>query len=103
MRRFFPYGISIKYLKHKNAHGNCDAAITNKAAATVTQHVQSLSQEIGSGDKGLGLFGFDLPSAETGFWWLREEQEEESKPIHGIDLGTCLEKKLENLSAAPDR
>ena len=29
--------------------------------------------------------------------------EEESKPIvHGIDLGTWLQKKLENLSAAPD-
>ena len=31
------------------------------------------------------------------------EQEEESKPIHGIDLGTWLQKKLENLSAAPDK
>ena len=49
------------------------------------------------------MFGFDLPSAETGFWWLGEEQEEESKPIHGIDLGTWLQKKLENLSAAPDK
>ena len=72
-----------------------------KAAAAVT-HVQSLSREISSGNEGLGLFGFDLSSAETGFWWLGEEQEEESKPIHGIDLGTWLQKKLENLSAAPD-
>ena len=87
MRRFFPWGISRKHLKHKNAHGECDAAIA-KAAAVVT-HVQSLSQEVGSGDEGLGLFGFDLSSAETGFWWLREE-EEESKPIHGIDLGTYM-------------
>ena len=87
-------------MKHKNAHGDCDAAIA-KAAADVT-HVQSLSQEVGSGDEGLGLFSFDLSSAETGFWWLGEEQEEGSKPIHGIDLGTWLQKKLENSSAAPD-
>ena len=98
LRRFFPWGISRKHLKHKNAHGDCDAAIA-KAAAVVT-HVQSLSQEAGSGDEGLGLFGFDLSSAETDFWWLREE--EGSKPIHGIDLGTWLQKKLESLSAAPD-
>ena len=50
----------------------------------------------------MGLFGFDLSSAETGFWWLGEEQKEESKPIHGIDLGAWLQKKLEKLSAAPD-
>ena len=48
------------------------------------------------------MFGFYLSSAETGFWWLGEEQEEKSKPIHGIDLGTWLQKKVENLSAAPD-
>ena len=29
-------------------------------------------------------------------------EEEESKPIHDIDLGTWLQKKLENWSAAPD-
>ena len=29
-------------------------------------------------------------------------EEKESKPIHGIDLGTWLQKKLDNLSAAPD-
>ena len=102
MRRFFSLGDKqkVKHLKHKNIHGNCDAAIA-KAAAAVT-HVQSLSQEVGSGDEGLGLFGFDLSSAETGFWWLAEEQEEVSKPIHDIDLGTWLQKKLENLCAAPD-
>ena len=33
----------------------------------------------------------------------RGAEEEESKPIHGIDLGTWLQKKLENLSAAPGR
>ena len=42
---------------HKNAHsmygGDCDAAIA-KAAAAVT-HVQSQSQEVGSGDEGLGF------------------------------------------------
>ena len=82
------------------SHGDCDAVIA-KAAAAVT-HVQSLSQEVGSGNEGLGLFGFDLSSEKTGFWWLGEEQEQESKPIHGIDLGTWLQKKLEKLSAAPD-
>ena len=40
--------------------------------------------------------------AEMGFWCLGEKQQEESKPIHGIDLGTWLQKKLEDLSAAPD-
>ena len=29
-------------------------------------------------------------------------EQQESKPLHGIDLGTWLPKKLENLSAAPD-
>ncbi|CAM9625288.1 unnamed protein product, partial [Ascophyllum nodosum] len=55
----------------KNAHGDCDTVIA-KAAAAVT-HVQSLSQEVGSGDEGLGLFGFHLSSAETDFRWLGEE------------------------------
>ena len=45
--------------------GDCNAA-TAKAAADVTR-VQSQSQETGSGDEGLGLFGFDLSSAETDF------------------------------------
>ena len=40
--------------------GDCNAAIV-KAAATVT-HVQSQSQEVGSGDEGLGLLCFDLSS-----------------------------------------
>ena len=52
--------------------GDCDAAIA-EAAAAVT-HVQSQSQEVGSGDEGLGLLGFDLSSsAETDFWWLENE------------------------------
>ena len=72
--------------EYKNAHGDCDAAIA-KAAAVVT-HVQSVCQEVGSGDERLELFCFDLSSAETGFRWLGEQQEEESKPIQGIDLGT---------------
>ena len=62
-------GDSRKHLKHKNAHGDCDAAIA-KAAAVVT-HVQSLSQEAGSGDEELGLFGFDLLSAKTFGGWER--------------------------------
>ena len=32
----------------------------------------------------------------------RGAKQEESKLIHGIDLGTWLQKKLEDLSAAPD-
>ena len=51
---------------------DCDAAIA-EAAAAVT-HVQSRSQEVGSGDEGLGLLCFDLSSAETDFWWLENEQ-----------------------------
>ena len=51
--------------------GGCDAAIA-KASAAVT-HVQSQSQEVGSGDEGLGVFiCFDLSSAETNFWGLGE-------------------------------
>ena len=42
--------------------GDCDVAIA-KAAAAVT-HVQSQSQEVGSGDEGLGLFSFDLSSQQ---------------------------------------
>ena len=65
------------YLKYnKNAHsmycGECDAAIA-KAAAAVTR-VQSQSQEVGSGDKVLGLLCFDLSSAETDVWWAEDEQ-----------------------------
>ena len=52
--------------------GECDAAIA-KAAAAVTR-AQSQSQEVGSGDKGLGLLCFDLSSAETDFWWPEDEQ-----------------------------
>ena len=52
--------------------GDCDAAIA-EAAAAVT-HVQSQSQEVGSGDEGLGLLCFDLSSAEMDFWWLEDEQ-----------------------------
>ena len=32
----------------------------------------------------------------------RGAEQQESKPIHGIDLRTWLPKKLENSSAAPD-
>ena len=53
--------------------GDCDAAIA-EAAAAVT-HVQSQSQEVGSGDEGLGcLLCYDLSSAETDFSWLEDEQ-----------------------------
>ena len=56
------FGDKQKTLVTQNAHGDYDATIA-KAAAAVT-HVQSLSQEVGSGDEGLGLFGFDLSSGE---------------------------------------
>ena len=69
-----------KIVKHSQKHtqrimygGDYGAAI-GKAAAAVT-HVHSQSEEVGSGDEGLGLFFcFDLPSAETDFWWLEDEQ-----------------------------
>ena len=70
--------LSSEIVKHsnKNTHsmccGDCDAAIA-EAAAAVT-NVQSQSQEVGSGDEGLGLLCFDLSSAETNFWWLENEQ-----------------------------
>ena len=62
---------------NRNTHsmygGDCDEAIA-KAAAAMT-HVQSQSQEVGSGDEGLGLLCFDLSSAKkTDFWWLEDEQ-----------------------------
>ena len=52
--------------------GDCDAAIA-EAAAAVT-HVQSQSQEVGSGDEGLDLLCLGLSSAEMDFWWLENEQ-----------------------------
>ena len=57
---------------HSMCCGDCDAAIA-KAAAAVT-HVQSQSQEVGSGDEGLGLLCLYLSSAETDFRWLENEQ-----------------------------
>ena len=51
--------------------GGCDAAIA-KASAAVT-NVQSPSQDVGFGDKGLGLLCFDLSSTETDFWGLEDE------------------------------
>ena len=45
--------------------GDCDAAIA-KAAAAVS-YEQSQSQEVSSGDEGLGLLCFGLSSAETDF------------------------------------
>ena len=60
-------------------------------------HVQSPSRDVSSGDEGLGLFGFDLSSAETGFWWLEEEQEEKSKYMASISA-----EEAGDLSVAPD-
>ena len=63
-------------LYNKNTHsmygGDCDAALAKATAAVI--HAQSQSQEVGSGDEGLGLLCFDLSSAETDFWWQEEKQ-----------------------------
>ena len=60
----------VKHSWHENTHsmccGDCDEAIA-EAAAAVT-HVQSQSQEVGSGDEGLRVLCFYLSSAETDFW-----------------------------------
>ena len=90
--------------------GDCDAAIATAAAAVA--HVQNLSQEVGFADEGLGLFGFDLSSAETDFWWLEEEEVEKKKPKLPRRAYTRPEYmvstwgqwllKLEDLSAAND-
>ena len=53
--------------------GDCDAAIAE--VATAVTHVQSQSQEVGSGDERLGLLCFELSSAEMDFWWLDDEQQ----------------------------
>ena len=75
-------GDKHKHLNHKKAHGDCDAAIATAAAAVT--HVQSLSQEDGSGDEGLDLFGFDLSSAETGFGgWERNRRRDRKQYMLG--------------------
>ena len=56
---------------HSMCGGDCDAPIPKAAAAVI--HVQSQSQEVGSGDEGLDLLCFDLLSAETDFWWLEDD------------------------------
>ena len=59
--------------------GDCDAAIAK--AFTAVTHVQSPSQEVGSGDKGLSVLCFDLSSAETDFWGLEDKLKETSPPL----------------------
>ena len=81
------------YLKYdKNAHSmygcECHAAIA-KPAAAVTR-VQSPSQEVGSGDNGLGLLCFDLSSAETDFWWPEDKCKTPlNKNTHGMYGAAC--------------
>ena len=91
-------------------------AIAAAAAALTSCTEQSLTQEVGSGDEGLGLFRFDLSSAETGPWWLEgeEEQEKEEKekpkqtrrayprPDYMPSTWRQWLQKLQELSAAPD-
>ena len=45
--------------------GDCDAAITKAAAAATRMQIQS--QEVGSGDGVLGLFGFDCHQQKRNF------------------------------------
>ena len=65
--------------------GDCDAAIA-KAAAAVT-HVQSQSQEVGSGDEGLGLLCFDVSSFQQkrtfGGW--RTSSRDFASSLHGAE------------------
>ena len=86
--------------------GDCDASIS--AAAAAVTHVQSPNQEVGSGNEALGLFGFDLSSAETDPWWLEEEQEKEKpkqtrraypRPEY---MTSTWGQRLQKLSAAQD-
>ena len=57
---------------------DCDAAIIS--AVAIVTHVHSLSQEVGSGDEGLYLYGFYLSSsAETDPAWSLEEEEQERR------------------------
>ena len=44
--------------------GDCDAAIAKPAAAVT--HVQSQSEDVASGDEGLGLFGFSFVISRNG-------------------------------------
>ena len=71
-------------LYNKNAHsmyGNdCDVAIAEAAAVI---HVQSQSQEVGSGDEGLGLLCFDLSSAETYFGGWRTSSRDFASSLLG--------------------
>ena len=89
--------------------GDYDAAIA--AASAAVSHIQSLTQEVGFEDEGLGLFDFEVSSAEADFLWLGTEQEEEQKPkvprraytrpeYMASTWGQWLQ-KLEDLSAAP--
>ena len=63
--------------------GDCDAAIA-EAAAAVTQ-VRSQSQEVGSGDEGLGLLCFELSSAERTFGGWRTSSRDFASSL----LGNC--------------
>ena len=113
MGRFCPPKI-VNTPNTNNAHsmddGGCDATIAEAAAAVA--HVQNLSQEVGFTDAELSLFGFDVTSAETEFWWLEEEEVEEKRPKLQRRAYTRPEYmastwgrwllKLEDLSAAND-
>ena len=90
--------------------GGCDATIA--AATAAVAHAQNLSQEVAFADAGLSLFGFDVSSAKTEFWWLEEEEVEEKRPKLQRRAYTRPEYmastwgrwllKLEDLSAAND-
>ena len=86
--------------KHKTL-GDCDAAIQPKLLPLT--HAQSLSQEVGSGDEELGLFGFHLPSEQkrTFGGWKRSRRRSQNQYMTST-WGQWLQKKLEDMSAAPD-
>ena len=63
--------------------GDCDAAIA-EAAAAVT-HVQSQSQEVGSGDEGLDLLCFDCYQQKRTFGGWRASSRDFASSL----LGNC--------------
>ena len=59
--------------------GDCDAAIAK--AATVVTHVQSQSQEVGSGDEGLGLLCLICHQQKRTFGGWRTNRRDFSPPL----------------------
>ena len=63
--------------------GDYDAAIA--AASAAVSHIQSLTQEVGFEDEGLGLFDFDVSSAEADFCgWGRSRRRSRNQSFPGV-------------------